>query len=624
MEHPFKTLAPIARICVLQDGLQHQVSDLVVEKNGNTWDIYSPAYQVRLKLTGEIHQNMLDVTLRKEDIQETGSAKIADVTVLPSLFAAACGEEGYLVLPVQLGVRCDYRERAAERMRIPIYNGDSQEGNMACFGLVRAQGCLTGIITAGECTASLETELCFGKTKRYAVAPVFHIREYADDAIADKTFAVRYVYDEGPDQSYVTVARRYREYQLAYRGLRLLKERMAERPALAYAAHAINIRIRQAWKPAPGIPEQTVENEPPVKVAMTFDQVGEMLDRMHAAGLQNAEICLVGWNSKGHDGRYPQVLPAEENLGGEAALKRLTAHAKALGYQITCHDNYYDAYSIAEDWDAQDIILDHAGNMAKGGIWSGGQSYLLCGKVAAEKYLRRNIAAEKELGFFGVHYSDVLSIIGPKKCYHPEHPASKAESADSRRIMLRYFQEEMGGSSSEGFLDFTAPALDRALYVEFGREKLCTRRYVDAVIPLLPIVYHGIVLFNISIESVNSIIKDRSVQLRCAEYGSITQAYVYSGFMTEKKDNWMGQVDLTADDAQDMQRTVDLLKEQTEMFAGITRLQTETIENHEQLSGDVYCTTYANGSRVLVNYGEEPYQDGGGTVDGQSFLVIDK
>ena len=622
MRSAFKEFSTAVTVSVFSKGKERKVTDLVITETDTAWDVSSDTFQFRFRMTLKQERDSLQVALQKSDIEENGEAVIADITVLPDLFAAKCGEEGYLVLPVQLGVQCEYKERESETVRIPIYSGDSQEGFMPCFGLVRSQGCMTGIITAGQFTASLEVQICRDRDRLYAAAPVFHIRDYADDPISDTAYSVLYLYDDGQGTSYVTSARRYREYQLVHGGLKPLKERMAQRPALAYAAGAINIRIRQAWKPAPGVPDQTVDNEPPVKAAMTFDQVSAMLDRMHEAGLARAELCLVGWNAKGHDGRYPQVYPVEESLGGEEALKRLTAHAKALGYQITCHDNYYDAYPISEDWDESDIIVNHDGHLAKGGVWSGGQSYLLCSKVAVRKYLRRNIAAEKALGFEGVHYSDVLSIIGPKRCYHPGHPASKAETAAARCEMLRYFQTEMGGSASEGFLDFAAPALDRALYVEFGRDKLLARSYVDAVIPFMPIVYHGIILYNISVDSVNSIIKDAAIKLRCAEYGSIAQAYIYSGFMTETKDNWMGQDDLTAEDDADMRRTVDLLKQQTDLFAQITRLQTEMIENHEQLSADVYRTQYTDGSQVIVNYGDTDYTSGNTTVYGQSFTVV--
>jgi hypothetical protein len=44
---------------------------------------------------------------------------------------------------------------------------------------------------------------------------------------------------------------------------------------------------------------------------------------------KRAQLCLVGWNQKGHDGRWPQIFPVEEALGGEEKLRRLIRKARA-------------------------------------------------------------------------------------------------------------------------------------------------------------------------------------------------------------------------------------------------------------------------------------------------------
>ncbi|MBQ4159669.1 MAG: hypothetical protein IJD83_01945, partial [Clostridia bacterium] len=70
-----------------------------------------------------------------------------------------------------------------------------------------------------------------------------------------------------------------------------------------------------AWKPVPcTIAEQTPENEPDVHVACTFDDVIKVMEAYKKAGVSKAEFCLVGWNMKGHDGRWPQILPVEESI----------------------------------------------------------------------------------------------------------------------------------------------------------------------------------------------------------------------------------------------------------------------------------------------------------------------
>ena len=94
-------------------------------------------------------------------------------------------------------------------------------------------------------------------------------------------------------------------------------------------------------RPASGA-RADAETEPEMHVAATFDDVSELLDVFQAHGIDKAEICLVGWNKSGHDGRWPQPFPVEERLGGEEALKRLTAKARAMGYAMVCHTNSTD------------------------------------------------------------------------------------------------------------------------------------------------------------------------------------------------------------------------------------------------------------------------------------------
>lgn len=55
----------------------------------------------------------------------------------------------------------------------------------------------------------------------------------------------------------------------------------------------------------------------------SLDDVALILDELKNAGVKKAEICLVGWNKGGHDGRYPQILPIEEKIGGETKLREL-------------------------------------------------------------------------------------------------------------------------------------------------------------------------------------------------------------------------------------------------------------------------------------------------------------
>ena len=114
-------------------------------------------------------------------------------------------------------------------------------------------------------------------------------------------------------------------------------------------------------------------------VACTFAQVEEIMQAYKNKKNDKAEFCLVGWNVKGHDGRWPSALTVEESLGGEKGLKKLIKKAKELGYTISCHTNSTDAYTISEYYCDDDIKVGKNQQILKHeNMWSGGRSRWVC------------------------------------------------------------------------------------------------------------------------------------------------------------------------------------------------------------------------------------------------------
>ena len=42
---------------------------------------------------------------------------------------------------------------------------------------------------------------------------------------------------------------------------------------------------------------------------------------------------------------------------------------------------------------------------------------------------------------------------------------------------------------------------------------------------------------------------------------------------------------------------------------------------HQKVADEVYCTTYADGTQVYVNYGHTPYTDALVTVEGENYTI---
>ena len=438
-----------------------------------------------------------------------------------------------------------------------------------------------------------------------------------------------YPMPKGADD-YSAMARRYREYLIETDQMpQMLKERVGENEHLVYAAKAPEIRIRQGWKPVPTpVEHQTLENEPEMRVAMTFDQVKDLIDELKRQGVDNAQLCLVGWNHKGHDGRYPTVFPVEPSLGGEEKLRECIKYAQENGYRIVGHTNRTDCYEISSDWNnGADAARNPDGSLQANRAWSGGQMFNICYKQSHDKYFWGYEPKVAELGFSGLEYVDVLSIIKPHVCYDPAHPCTRKEGVEYANKMLQGLRDLFGGSQSEGGCYFVAKSLDYAMYVTMAFNRLTNKEkypYIDDYAPIWHIVFNGYLLHNPASQTVNFTLKEPFYALRNTEYAARPMFYFNSAFVDDPKKNWMGNSDLTYKDKADLERSVAAVKRGYDAFKEWEYLQFETMEQHDKLAEGVYCSTYSDGSRVVVNYGKEPFTFEGKEVAAENYLIIKK
>ncbi|MGN1367327.1 MAG: DUF5696 domain-containing protein [Aristaeellaceae bacterium] len=532
---------------------------------------------------------------------------VAAVEYAPLMGAASAGDRGGYVLPhghgdTALGdsILCTFRPREDCR----VVTGGPE---MTMFGVLREEGSYMAVISGMTYEYELVTSVQAGQYRCYPRVPL-------DGAAPYEPIRVEYVpLPEGAD--YNDVARAYRRWQIEHDNIVPLKDRAASQPPLAYSTEAVYVRIRQGWKPVPTpVGEQTPDNEPPMHVASTFEDVGRLMDEFHAAGIRKAEFCLVGWNVKGHDGRWPQIFPVEEALGGEEGLRALIAKAVSLGYAISCHTNSTDAYSIADCWDPEDIMRRRDGSLDQNPTsWSGGNMYNLC-PHAGLRQARAFLPRVKALGFNGTHYIDVISTVPPRRCYHPAHPVNGRQWVEGMREILRLSRTIFGAVSSEGGYDYCMPELDFGLYVSFGMKNPCP--LADQRIPLWQLVYHGFVLSNPYTTTVNPNGRDL---LTLLEYGGRPAFYYDSRFVTPdgQRGNWMGEDDYHLACDKDRRESAAYIAQVAALYDRIAYLQRETMERHERLPDGSARVTYSDGTVMVVDY-----RQGTATLNGELLLQL--
>lgn len=508
---------------------------------------------------------------------------------------AGIEDEGYVLIPRAVG--SDDYGLCRFQKHPEAFETTLKELNMPVFGLKTKERCFLAVasdMTWNFCLRILQ------KDGRFSLYPGFIV----EGESPEEDFQIEFFELMGEDANYSGMARKYRSYRMEKGELIPLAERMKENACLGYSVNSAMIRIRCGWKPAPPeVKHQTLENEPKMHVACDFDRVGDLLNELKAQGVDAAEICLVGWNVKGHDGRWPQAFPVAEELGGEEKLRRLIRKAQQIGYQITCHTNSTDQYEIADCYSQDNTRRDKALEPVSNAFWSGGQMYELCPRMGYEQ-AQEMLPAVAQLGFKGSHYIDVIGVIYPRKCYHEEHPVSYKQSVEYAKKICAIARKEFGGISSEGAYDYLAPDLDYGLYISFkqGGEGLC-----DKPVPFWQIVYHGTVLSNPYAMTVNPTFKEPESLLKMVEYGGRPTYYFYSAFMGNGK-NWMGSTDARCDDDAELKESVAKVKKGYDVYRALAPLHTVYMDKHEEISEDVYESTYSNGTVVRVNYKEKKYE----------------
>ncbi len=525
-------------------------------------------------------------------------------------FSAGSGSEGFYLVPSiennGHAALCFFRERSDTES---IF----ESNDMPVFA-VRKNGTATLAVVSGM---SLDYSLCVGvRDGNYYVYPRFLL----NGEPAPEDIEISFLSLHGDDASYSGIARRYRRYQLERGACIPLRKRMEEYPVLKKALKGPMVRIRQAWKPVPSpVPDQTEETEPPIHVAVTFERVGEIIEEFHRQGIENAEFCLVGWNKSGHDGRFPDIFPVEPLLGGEEGLLQVIAKAKKYGYLICAHTNVLDSYKIAKRWREEYMLRDRNGSLHQQGNWGGGNSYFVCPEMAYEKYAVQDMEDMARLGFYGTHYLDVMTILRPDACYHPEHPLSRKEAGEWRGKTLELARKKVGASASEGSWDFCIGSIDYVLYTIF-HDNISLPPICDKVIPFWHLVYHGIVLYNSCCDTVNSAIKkDKKLFLRNSEFGGRPLAYFYAKFLSSGT-NWMGDDDLICATDEQLRQAVKAIKKECDEYSRLSDLQMEFMEEHEELAPGVYRTVYSSGDTVIVNYTGTVFEYRSREVQPQSYL----
>ncbi len=553
----------------------------------------------------EEKDGIIHLTFKKEKLRD-----VAQLHMLPALARANAGDAGFFVTP-----------RSASILRDPLVLFDERPDARFEYGSP-IMSCY-GIKTPAVC-ALVRIE----RTYRYRVAMnvtagVYRLETLFDFTSNDPIYEdIRIEVLPLPENATLgDMAAAERKRRLEKGEIIPLSEK-CKAEAVEYARKYPLIRIRMGWKQSTSpVKHQTLENEPEMQAVVTFARVRDIADALKSAGVEGAELQLVGWNIGGHDGRFPQLMPADPKLGGTEELKKTIQYVKKLGYRISLHTNSINAYEIADCFTWDDIVVSRDGEYNQNGHYSGGLAYNICPEKQL-KNAKRDLPELAELGLNGLHFTDVISIVQPDVCCSKEHPCNTQQGVALAQENMRYTRELLGGFSSEGCMDFAMGIMDYGLYTTMGSSFIkYENKVTEKMVPFFELTYHGIVLYNPNSATVNYLLKAPEQQLCVKMHGGRPTFYFHSKFRYREV-NWMGDTDLIATDNTSLAFAANTIAKGCKEYEPLRDLQLVYMKEYEILGNGVEVATYCNGIRMVGNFSDSQQSFEGNTIAAYDMLVL--
>lgn len=592
------------------------------------------------------------VTLRVEDgdfIAEVDTREISipenyilhRIVFLEYFGAASKDENGYFLVPDGSGALISFNSNAASRSYAQnLYGNDNaillkertfygQNAVLPVFGARYSKGGMFAVIESGEALARINANIS-GHVSSYnnvfasfTVSPssfMSYNKAMRDEGIylfprdiSRTPIRIRYTFLDDNNNSYTGMARYLRHYYEKLGYISQLKDTNPNVPF--YVEMQGSIEKRKAFF---GIAYDSMQP------LTTFEQAGEIYDRIIDSGIGNVYIRYTGWSNGGYYNYHNRNVNVQKELGGKNELKKLAEQLKQKGGRLYLDTDFlyvgreklFDSFSPSKDASRfldRKIATVFSYDLASYFIKTD-SSY---GKyVLSPKNLLGNITAYlsdyNSLGLgtisAGTMGSNLNSDYNRRNTIDRNYAQSILREGLSR---LRVKNAQVMVNSGNGYvLPYVSDILEIPLTSSYLKVQ-------SESVPFYQIVIHGYVRY--AGEALNTTLNTRHMLLKSVETGAglhykwmyetddvfSNTKYMYSKYSLHYA-NWLN-------DAADIYRKVN---------SALKGTQDALIEDHIRVEENVYKTVFSNGLAVAVNYNRYPVKVDGISIDAEDFEVV--
>jgi hypothetical protein len=338
----------------------------------------------------------------------------------------------------------------------------------------------------------------------------------------------------------------------------------------------------------------------------TFAQAQEILADLAKAGVSRADVILVAWNRGAVSSRYPQRLPVERRLGGGDGLRALAEDLAARGQRLFLADDYL----VSMPGGKGVLPFTDAIRGVDGLPVGQGGTFYLNPQVSLRKFAVRDIPKMAELGANGLWLENFARVAVPDT--NDRYPLSREGFAASWMQIADLAREQFGAVAMTGGNSYAVPYAD---VLEFVPLDSTHYDVFDGTVPLYQIAVHGLVSY--SGQPYNLLNDGQRTFLHQVEYGAtpnfvLTQSSSSMLYRTGANSLYSTQYDFWRDETIHQYKAMEALASVADQF----------IVDHARLAEGVYQTIYEDGTRVVVNYGEQPYAIDAMTIPSMEFAVL--
>lgn len=581
-----------------------------------SYDLQQPA--IRLTLAFTLEEDGFRIRVPYEGIEEYGdSFSLVTISVLPFMAGATDSAEGYYLYPDGSGAIMEFQDISHVGVSSYSYDiyGDIEDYEqfatefdatvpsvmLPVYGVNVEDRGYVAVITEGEAdsriTVSCSTEVIplnsiFGEfvyrrgfeDSRIKTSTVM---SYAGEIIdGDKEIYYRFM--ENGNTDYNAMAENYRSYlESSYEG------------SMQCKGYPLMLDIFM------GIQEEGLVYDE-FKEVTDFEEAGIILEELDSR-IEELQVNLKGYTKNGYDSE-PLKFSVNGTLGGKKGLKNLLTKAASLEIPVTLDVNLVNAWEKQGGFSNRTDII-YLGNFAAL-TDKEEELFILSPEVAVQNL---QAFAKKADSYDIAGYS--ISGMGQKLAYNynENHRFTSQETKGVWTELLQQLKTAGNQLVTEGGNQYV---LEYADYVKGIPTEDQAYRFSSKSVPFYQLVVHGMVGY--TGEAGNLTGNLEKTKLKWVEYGYLpyfeltydgSEELMYTGYnelFTSEYANWKA----------DVAQIYDELNKAVGFLSGVKMVR------HECLETDFYCVTYADGTKIYVNYAEGMKTAGDVLVAPMSYSIV--